>query len=211
GLAPMISDKTVTIKIVDVNDNAPEIEVTSFSSVIPEDSKSGTTVALISVSDLDSGVNGKVSCSVPEDMPFKLLSSPHNNVYSLVTSSTLDREMTAHYDITLSAKDEGNPPLSSLKTVTVHVSDVNDNSPEFIGSPYTFYVMENNAHGTSLFSLFAFDRDSDENALISYQIWKDNLKENKYASFINVNSENGAIYALKTFDFETIKTFQFHV
>ncbi|KAI5085292.1 protocadherin alpha-3-like, partial [Silurus meridionalis] len=89
--------------------------------------------------------------------------------------------------------------------------DVNDNSPEFTGSPYTFYVMENNAHGTSLFSVFAFDRDSDENAVISYQIWNDNLKENKYASFINVNSENGAIYALKSFDFETIKTFQFHV
>ncbi|XP_053092857.1 protocadherin beta-13 isoform X14 [Pangasianodon hypophthalmus] len=211
GLVPMMSDKTVTIKIVDVNDNAPEIEVTSFSSVIPEDSRSGTTVALISVTDLDSGVNGKVSCSVPEDMPFKLFSASHDNVYSLVTSSSLDREIASQYDITLSAKDAGNPPLSSMKTITVQVSDVNDNSPEFIISPYTFYVMENNAPGTSLFSVFAFDRDSDENAAINYQIWRDNLKDNKYTSFINVNSENGAIYALKSFDFETIKTFQFHV
>ncbi|XP_053541901.1 protocadherin gamma-A11-like [Ictalurus punctatus] len=211
GLAPMISDKTVTIKIVDVNDNAPEIEVTSFSSAIPEDSRSGTTVALISVSDLDSGVNGKVSCSVPEDMPFSLFSSSHDNVYSLVTSSALDREMASQYDITLSATDAGNPPLSSMKTITVQVSDVNDNNPVFISSPYTFYVMENNTPGTSLFSVFAFDRDSDENAVISYQIWRDNLKENKYTSFINVNSENGAIYGLKSFDFETVKMIQFHV
>ncbi|XP_053497000.1 protocadherin gamma-A11-like [Ictalurus furcatus] len=211
GLAPMISDKTVTIKIVDVNDNAPEIEVTSFSSAIPEDSRSGTTVALISVSDLDSGVNGKVSCSVPEDMPFRLFSSSHDNVYSLVTSSALDREMASQYDITLSATDAGNPPLSSMKTITVLVSDVNDNNPLFISSPYTFYVMENNTPGTSLCSVFAFDRDADENAVINYQIWRDNLKENKYTSFINVNSENGAIYALKSFDFETVKTFQFHV
>ncbi|XP_058263966.1 protocadherin alpha-8-like [Hemibagrus wyckioides] len=211
GLAPMTSDKTVTIKIVDVNDNAPEIEVTSFSSVIPEDSRSGTTIALISVSDSDSGVNGKVSCSVTEDMPFKLISSSHDNVYSLVTSLALDREMTSQYDITLTAKDAGNPPLSSMKTITVQVLDVNDNSPEFINSPYTFYVMENNTPGTSLFSVFAFDRDSGENAAVNYQIWRDNLKENKYTSFINVNSENGEIYALKSFDFETVKTFQFHV
>ncbi|TSK45903.1 Protocadherin gamma-A11 [Bagarius yarrelli] len=211
GLAPMISDKTVTIKIVDVNDNAPEIEVTSFSSAIPEDSRSGTTVALISVSDADSGVNGKVSCSVPEDMPFKLLKSSRDNVYSLVTSSTLDRELASQYVITLSAKDAGNPPLSSMKTITVQVSDVNDNIPEFISSPYTFYVMENNAPGSSLFSVLAFDQDTNENSVIRYQIWRDNRKENKYTSFINVNSESGEIYALKVFDFETIKTFQFHV
>ncbi|KAM9495149.1 protocadherin alpha-2-like [Clarias gariepinus] len=211
GVVPMISDKTVTIKIVDVNDNAPEIEVTSFSSTIPEDSKSGTTVALISLSDLDSGVNGKVSCSVSEHMPFKLFSASHDNVYSLVTSSTLDREIASQYVITLTAKDAGEPSLTSVKTITVQVSDVNDNSPEFISSPYTFYVMENNTPGTSLFSVFAFDRDSNENAEISYQIWRDNLKENQYTSFINVHSENGAIYALKSFDFETVKTFQFFV
>ncbi|XP_060743337.1 protocadherin alpha-3-like [Tachysurus vachellii] len=211
GLVPMTSDKTVTIKIVDVNDNAPEIEVTSFSIAIPEDSRSGTTVALISVSDSDSGVNGKVSCSVPEHMPFKLFSSADDNAYSLVTSATLDREMTSQYDIILFAKDAGIPPLSSIKTITVQVSDVNDNSPEFTNSPYTFYVMENNVPGTSLFSVFAFDRDSGENAAINYQIWRDNIKEDKYTSFINVNSETGGIYALKGFDFEIVKTFQFQV
>ncbi|XP_047675626.1 protocadherin alpha-3-like isoform X5 [Tachysurus fulvidraco] len=211
GLVPMTSDKTVTIKIVDVNDNAPEIEVTSFSVAIPEDSRSGTTVALISVSDSDSGVNGKVYCSVPEDMPFELFSSSDDNAYSLVTSSTLDREMTSQYDIILFAKDAGIPPLSSMKTITVQISDANDNSPEFTNSPYTFYVIENNVPGTSLFSVFAFDRDSGENAAINYQIWRDSIKEDKYTSFINVNSETGGIYALKGFDFEIVKTFQFHV
>ncbi|XP_053366681.1 protocadherin gamma-C3-like [Clarias gariepinus] len=211
GLAPMTSDKTVTIKIVDVNDNAPEIEVTSFSSTIPEDSKSGTTVALISLSDLDSGINGKVFCSVPEDMPFKLLSASHDNAYSLVTSSTLDREIASQYTIILTAQDTGNPQLSSMKTITVQVSDINDNSPEFISSPYAFYVMENNTPGASLFSVFAFDRDSGENAVINYQIWRDTSKDNQYTSFINVHSENGAIFALKSFDFETMKKFKFYV
>ncbi|XP_056094156.1 protocadherin alpha-3-like [Rhinichthys klamathensis goyatoka] len=211
GIVPLTTDKSVTIKIADVNDNAPQIEVTSFSSAIPEDSKAGTTVALISVSDLDSGINGRVTCSLPEDIPFKLMPSSQENTYSLVTTSSLDRETISRYDITLEAKDGGQPPLSSVKSITVQVSDVNDNSPEFSVSPYAFYVMENNTPGKSLFFVSASDGDVDENAVVNYNIWRDSGDENKHASFININAENGEIYALKSFDFETTKTFQFHV
>ncbi len=191
--------------------NVPEIEVTSFSSAVPEDSKIGTTVALISVSDLDSGVNGKVLCYITEEVPFKLTASSQDNIYTLVTASSLDRETVPRYDITLVAKDAGQPPLSSVKTITVQISDVNDNSPAFSLSPYAFYVMENNIPGKSLFSVSASDRDLDENAVVLYSIWRDAGDKNKYASFININSENGEIYALKSFDFETVKMFQFHV
>ncbi|XP_077103318.1 protocadherin alpha-3-like [Siphateles boraxobius] len=211
GSIPMITDKSVTIKIVDVNDNAPEIEVTSFSNSIPEDSRPGTTVALIGVFDLDSGLNGKVSCSLEDDMPFKLIPSSQHSTYTLVSTSPLDRETKFQYDITIVAKDAGQPPLSSVKTITVLISDVNDNSPEFSFSPYTFYVMENNVPGKFLFSVSASDKDSNENAVVSYHIWRESSEENKYTSFININSENGEIYALKSFDFETVKTFQFHV
>ncbi|XP_058653538.1 protocadherin gamma-C3-like [Onychostoma macrolepis] len=211
GLIPMITDKSVTIKIVDVNDNAPEIEVTSFSNSIPEDSRPGTTVALISVSDLDSGLNGKVTCSSEDDMPFKLIPSSQHSTYSLVTTSPLDRETKFQYYITLAAKDLGQPSMSSLKTITVLISDVNDNSPEFSFSPYSFYVMENNVPGKFLFSISATDKDSNENAIVSYHIWRESSEENKYMSFININSENGEIYALKSFDFETVKTFHFQV
>uniref|UniRef100_A0A673KQY0 Cadherin domain-containing protein n=1 Tax=Sinocyclocheilus rhinocerous TaxID=307959 RepID=A0A673KQY0_9TELE len=211
GSAPLTSDKSITIKIIDVNDNGPEIEVTSFSSAVPEDSKIGTTVALISVSDLDSGVNGKVLCYITEeDIPFKLMPSSQENTYSLVTTSSLDRETISRYDITLEAKDAGQPPLSSVKSITVQVSDVNDNSPEFSFSPYAFYVMENNAPGKYLFSVSASDKDTGENSVVSYQIWRDGLRS-LYASFININSENGEMYALKSFDFETVKMFQFQV
>ncbi|XP_023848132.1 protocadherin alpha-8-like [Salvelinus sp. IW2-2015] len=139
GPVPLATDKSVIVKIIDVNDNAPEIEVTSFSKAIPEDSRPGTTVALISVNDLDSGLNGKVLCSVMDNLPFKLLSSLQDNMYSVVTKSPLDREKVSQYDLTIVAKDAGQPPLSSVKTFSVVVSDVNDNSPEFSLSPYTFY------------------------------------------------------------------------
>lgn len=211
GPVPLTSDKSITIKIIDVNDNVPEIEVTSLSSAVPEDCKTGTTVALISVSDSDSGVNGKVLCYITEDTPFRLMASSQDNIYALVTASSLDRESVPRYDITLLAKDAGQPPLSSVKTITVQVSDVNDNSPQFSLSPYAFYVFENNIAGKSLFSVSASDRDLDDNAVVKYSIWRDSGDENKYTSFININSENGEIYGLKGFDFETIKMFQFHV
>ncbi|XP_060935134.1 putative protocadherin beta-18 [Limanda limanda] len=211
GLAPLSTQKSVIIKIVDVNDNAPEIEVTSFSSSIPEDSRPGTTVALISVNDLDSGLNGKVICSIVENVPFILTPSLQDKMYSLVTKSPLDREKLSHYELTITATDAGQPPLSSEKTISVVVSDVNDNSPQFSLSPYTFYVTESNNPGTSVFSVKAFDADENENAHISYHILRDGSKDNKLTSFLNINSENGDIMALKSFDFETLKTFKFHV
>ncbi|XP_074505054.1 protocadherin alpha-8-like isoform X11 [Sebastes fasciatus] len=211
GLAPLTTEKSIIIKIVDLNDNAPEIEVTSFSSSIPEDSRPGTTVALISVNDLDSGLNGKVICSISEDVPFTLTPSLQDKMYSLVTKSPLDREKQSHYIITAVAKDAGQPSLLSEKTISVVVSDVNDNRPQFSLSPYTFYVTEANEPGASVFSVEAFDRDESDNALISYHILRDGSEGNKLASFLNINSEKGDILALKSFDFETLKTFQFQV
>ncbi|XP_030251991.1 protocadherin alpha-3-like [Sparus aurata] len=211
GFAPLTTEKSVIIQIVDVNDNAPEIEVTSFSSSVPEDSRPGTTVALISVNDWDSGLNGKVICSISDDVPFTLSPSVKDKMYSLVTKSPLDREKQSHYELTITAKDAGQPPLSSEKTISVVVSDVNDNSPEFSLSPYTFYVTEANEPGTSVFSVKAFDRDENDNALISYHILRDGREENKLVSFLNINSETGDILALKSFDFEVLKKFQFQV
>ncbi|XP_068445736.1 protocadherin alpha-3-like [Clinocottus analis] len=211
GFVPLTTEKSVIIQIVDGNDNAPEIEVTSFSNSIPEDSRPGTTVALISVNDMDSGLNGKVICSTSDNVPFALSPSLQENMYSLVTKSPLDRERKSKYDVTITAKDAGQPSLSSEKTISVVVSDVNDNSPEFSLSPYTFYVTEANEPGASVFSVKAFDRDETDNALISYHILRDGSKDNKVTSFLNINTESGDILALKSFDFETLKTFQFQV
>uniref|UniRef100_A0AAQ5ZMK6 Cadherin domain-containing protein n=1 Tax=Amphiprion ocellaris TaxID=80972 RepID=A0AAQ5ZMK6_AMPOC len=211
GTVPLETEKSVVITIVDLNDNSPEIEVTSFSSAIPEDSKPGTTVALISVNDDDSGVNGKVICYISEDVPFTLTPSLQENMYAIVTKSLLDREHQSKYDVTIVAKDAGEPPLSSQRTISVTVSDVNDNSPEFSTNPYTFYVTENNVAGASLFSVSAYDCDEGDNALISYHIVRNGDEHKKLTSFLNINSENGDIVALTSFDFETLKTFQFQV
>nr|XP_015801092.2 protocadherin alpha-3 [Nothobranchius furzeri] len=211
GIIPFRTLKNVLIQIKDTNDNPPEIEVASLSGTVSEDSRPGTTVALISITDLDSGLNGKIISYVAEDSPFSLSPSVQDNMFALVTKSHLDREKQSKYDLTIIAKDAGDPALTSEKTINVYVSDSNDNSPEFTESPYNFYMTENNQPGASVFSVRAYDRDDGDNALISYHIHRNAGSEQKVISFLNINSETGDIVALKSFDFETGKTFQFQV
>ncbi|XP_035288641.1 protocadherin alpha-7-like isoform X6 [Anguilla anguilla] len=211
GQPPMTVDCSVIIKIRDVNDNSPEIEVTSLSNLVSEDSNPGTVIALISVTDIDSGVNGKVICSLSETLHFDLKPSFQDNLYSLVTKGNIDREQTSHYDITITATDCGQPPLSVFKAVSVEISDVNDNSPIFSQNPYELYLVENNIIGASILSLSASDIDLGDNARISYHIHRGKGTPTDMSPFLNVNTDNGVVYALKSFDFETVKTFQFHV
>ncbi|XP_026186771.1 protocadherin alpha-8-like [Mastacembelus armatus] len=211
GQPPMTTDCRVIIKIQDVNDNKPEIEVTSLSSTVPEDSKPGTVISLINVRDIDSGLNGKVICSLMGNVPFELKPSFKENMYSLVTKEPLDRETVSHYEISITATDCGEPALSVFKTLSIQVSDVNDNTPEFTHSPLELYLTENNAPGASIFSVSAFDKDLNDNAAVSYNIIRGESGHNDMASFLNINPDNGQISALKSFDFESVKMFQFQV
>uniref|UniRef100_A0A3P8V3E1 Si:ch73-379j16.2 n=1 Tax=Cynoglossus semilaevis TaxID=244447 RepID=A0A3P8V3E1_CYNSE len=211
GQPPFTTDCRVLIKIQDVNDNKPEIDVTSISNMIPEDSKQGTVVSLISVTDKDSNLNGKVICKVSGDVPFELKPSFKENMYSLVTKAALDRETVSHYDLSITATDCGEPPLSTIITLSIDVSDVNDNAPEFPHSPLELYLLENNVPGAPIFSVSAFDKDLNSNAAVSYQIRGEDGGHKDLASFLNINSDNGGIVALKSFDFEKLKKFNFHV
>ncbi|XP_037637037.1 protocadherin beta-15-like [Sebastes umbrosus] len=210
GTPQLAGECRVIIKIIDVNDNPPEIEVTSLSNTVSEDSKPGTIISLISVTDKDSGVNGKIISSITSDVPFELKPSYKENTYSVVTKGFMDREEVSHYEITIKATDCGEPPLSTVKTLSIQIADVNDNKPQFSQTPLQFYLVENNVAGNSIFSVSATDKDLNDNAAISYHIAREG-SQNDIMSFLNVNSDNGHISALKSFDFETLKTFQFQV
>ncbi|XP_063353948.1 protocadherin alpha-8-like isoform X22 [Pelmatolapia mariae] len=211
GQPPMSADCTAIINVLDVNDNKPEIEVTSLSKMVSEDSKPGTVVALISITDQDAGLNGKVICSLSDNVPFDLKPSFQNNMYSLVIKHKLDRESVFHYDVTITATDCGVPPLSTSRILSIDVSDVNDNAPHFAQNPVELYLVENNEPGKPIFSVSASDNDLNENAALTYRIIREESSQQKNAAFLNINSENGQITALKSFDFEALKTFQFQV
>ncbi|XP_043346668.1 protocadherin beta-1-like isoform X23 [Dermochelys coriacea] len=159
----------VLVVVLDVNDNAPEVIVTSLISPILEDSLAETVVALFIVRDRDSGDNGRTVCSIEDDVPFSLKIT-FKNSYSLVIESTLDREKVSTYNITISVQDLGSPSLSTEKTITVKISDINDNSPEFSQTSYTLYVRENNRPGIKIGKVNAFDSDSEQNAKVTYSL-----------------------------------------
>ncbi|XP_061644588.1 protocadherin alpha-7-like [Phyllopteryx taeniolatus] len=210
GIPPLTSRCRVVVNIKDVNDNPPVIEVTSLTNQVPEDSKPGTVIALVSVVDKDSGMNAKIVSKITDDVPFELKPSYKENTYSVVTKGFLDREELAHYEIAIKATDCGDPPLSAFRTFDIELSDVNDNSPHFEQSPLHFYLFENNIAGASVFSLRATDNDVNENAVIQYKIVRAD-KDGAVTSFLNIHPETGEVTALKSFDFEALKSFRFQV
>ncbi|XP_041078526.1 protocadherin gamma-C5-like isoform X15 [Polyodon spathula] len=159
----------VKIAIIDVNDNAPEVILTSLSSPVVENASIGTVIALISTKDLDAGDNGNVTLQVTPDYPFKLKTS-FSNHYELITNARLDRETVSEYNIGIIATDLGSSPLSTKKIITVHILDVNDNPPRFSRPSYSVYVKENSVPGTLLCSVSASDPDLDTNSQLSYSI-----------------------------------------
>ncbi|KAL8194388.1 UNVERIFIED_CONTAM: hypothetical protein K2H54_016568 [Gekko kuhli] len=206
----LVTHCKVDISIVDENDNSPEVNLASLFSPIPEDSLSGTLIALINVNDKDTGDNGKVICSIQNNLPFKILSSS-NNFYKLMLDRPLDRERTPGYNITITATDQGTPPLSTQKTISLLISDINDNSPTFEKSFYTIYISENNPSGASVFTVKALDPDVDKNSRITYSILHSNIEELPISSYISINSETGALYAQRSFDYEQFREFQLQV
>ncbi|XP_044883712.1 protocadherin gamma-A5-like isoform X8 [Mauremys mutica] len=200
----------IVILVSDVNDNAPELTITSLLNSIPEDSPRGTVIALLNVQDLDSGENGKVTCSIPSNLPFQLRKSL-DNYYSLVTDRALDREQVAAYNITVTVRDNGTPPLSTATTIPLRILDTNDNAPFFVKTSYTSYVAENNPRGASVFSLTAHDYDLEDNSRITYSITGTQIQEAPLSSSISINSETGALYALRSFDYEQFREIRFQV
>ncbi|CAK6956621.1 hypothetical protein NQZ68_008994 [Scomber scombrus] len=170
----------VAVEVLDINDHSPNFPETDKTLEISESVLPGARIQLKASRDLDSGHFSVQQYKLSHNDYFRLEvkdKGEDDKMYSLITKSPLDREKQSHFELTIAAKDAGQPPLSSEKKISIVVSDVNDNSPEFSLSPYTFYVTETNEPGTSVFSVKALDRDENDNAAISYHIFRDGRGE----------------------------------
>ncbi|KAM9849723.1 protocadherin beta-15-like [Aulostomus maculatus] len=196
------------IDVIDANDNEPVIEIKSASANVAEDSKPGTMVALINIYDLDTGSSGRVTCTVPDNVPFRIVSEV-KNYYMLVTDGMLDRELQSEYNITVTATDAGFPSLSSVKVLRILVNDINDNHPTFTQREYNANILENQPVGTFVMRLKADDIDDASNAKVLYQISKHTNAD--VSSFLTINSETGELFTSRLFDYELSVYFQIKV
>ncbi|XP_075298034.1 protocadherin alpha-2-like [Opisthocomus hoazin] len=217
GTPPLSGHCKMVVAVLDVNDNAPEVWVTSLSVPVPEDAAVGTVVALLSVSDRDSGANGRVRCAVWPSSPFGLVARFAGS-YSLVLREALDRERVSEYAVEVRAEDGGAPPLRASRGLRVPVSDVNDNAPAFAQAVYTVLARENNAAGAELARLWARDPDEAGNGRVSYSLGEGGVGVasvgggwRSASSYVSVDAESGRLWALQPLDYEEVQVLQFEV
>ncbi|KAG8439011.1 hypothetical protein GDO86_005270, partial [Hymenochirus boettgeri] len=200
GIPELEGHCLVQIEIEDVNDNSPEIILTSVSTHVPENAPLETAVAFFTVKDKDSGKNGEVKIDVSHYLPFKI--KLFNNHYSLVTDGLLDREKISQYTVQLIATDLGSPALQTQTKVTFNVSDINDNPPHFLLEYYEASIKENNEPGSLLCAVSAFDLDEGVNAELTYSLIESMIDRSSVSSFVYINPQSGNIYAQRGFDCE---------
>ncbi|KFV79948.1 Protocadherin-17, partial [Struthio camelus australis] len=217
GPNPIPAHCKVTVRLIDRNDNAPTIGFVSVrQGALSEAAPPGTVIALVRVTDRDSGKNGQLQCRVlgggggPGAIPFALEEN-YDNFYTVVTDRPLDREAQDEYNVTIVARDGGSPPLNSTKSFSVRILDENDNPPRFSKSLYVLQVPENNIPGEYLGSVLAQDPDLGQNGTVSYSILPGHVGDVSIYTYVSVNPTNGAIYALRSFNYEQTKHFEFRV
>ncbi|KAM8798767.1 protocadherin-12 [Eudromia elegans] len=208
GANPIPAHCKILVKVLDVNDNAPDVHITwaarapVLSEALPKDS----FVALVTASDPDSGNNGQVHCSLSQGNEHFRLKRTTSHSYVLMTSAALDRELCAEYNLTLLVQDQGNLSLAVLKFLTICISDVNDNAPQFEKGVYETAIAENSHSPSYLITVSANDPDLDFNGKITYSI-----RDSFASGLVSVDPSTGDIFALRAFDREQMSSLEFVV
>ncbi|XP_061581681.1 protocadherin-19 isoform X2 [Cololabis saira] len=201
----------VTVNVMDTNDNPPVINLLSLNTEmveVSENAQRGYVIALVRVSDKDSGANGKVQCRLQGNVPFRL--QEYESFSTILVDGRLDREQKDTYNLTIQAEDSGTPPLRATKSLVVKVTDENDNPPHFLKPHYQEMVMENNLPGSCLLAVSAEDPDLGMNGTVSYSIVPGEIKHMDVNTYVSINP-SGRIYSMRSFDHEYTRTFDFKV
>ncbi|GFS19295.1 protocadherin-11 X-linked [Elysia marginata] len=191
GSPPQSASALVTVQLMDVNDNRPNIEVTAatFGDEVTEHGSVGKFLAHIKVSDADRGVNGQVTCSIA-DQHFSLepLDASSPGFYKIVLSQELDREEAAQIEVEIRCQDGDSQPLVAIATLPISVLDINDNAPQFVPDSLHGTVMEERPPSSHVMRVQAIDPDAGENARVTYS-----LGTSPSDALFTIDSDSGVI------------------
>ncbi|XP_012938740.1 protocadherin-7-like [Aplysia californica] len=190
--------------VEDVNDNAPRFQDDDVTIEVQEGNAIDDVAMVILASDLDSGDNAKIYFTLLEDSDGFFRVPINSN--TLVCAKELDRETQDVHVITVLAKDAGKSAQSTTATVTVSVSDVNDNEPRFFKSKYRFSVMEGLDAGSVVGAVSATDRDLGDGGKVRFSLpsWSQ-----AYGKFRML--DNGTLTTATRLDRESEHEFTFRV
>ncbi|KAI4819510.1 hypothetical protein KUCAC02_004755 [Chaenocephalus aceratus] len=204
------SRATVIVNVTDVNDNVPSIDtryiinLVNGTVLLSENAPLNTKIALITVTDKDADLFGKVACYTEHDVPFRL-KPVFNDQFLLETAAPLDYETTREYAIKIVASDRGTPPLNTSAMVLIKIKDENDNAPIFPQPEIQLSIPENNDPSTQLIKISATDADSGHNAEIIYTLGPD------APDGFNVDRRSGILSVGKRLDREKQERYSFTV
>ncbi|XP_067261327.1 protocadherin-23 isoform X2 [Chanodichthys erythropterus] len=201
GIQPESSSTFVSIKVLDVNDNHPNISILFLNEAgapkVSEGARPGDYVARIAVSDPDLGDIKKIDVILQGEDGMFSLKSTDDFLYVLCVDGPLDREIKDLYELTVTATDFGSPPLSSEITFQVQITDVNDNPPVFDQNNYEESIPEDVHEGTALFRVKAMDRDLGGDSGIIYSI-----VQSEQEHLFNIDPTSGLITTSAGLDHE---------
>lgn len=193
---------SVISEVIDVNDNTPQFRQNTYAASVTENSPVGTVVETVDATDLDSGLNGKVG--------YAIISGNSDDLFTInattgvvSTNANIDREMVTGVTLTIETRDMGQPSRDNTTTLTITVTDVNDNAPVFATSEVQLTVPEDRATG-ELVKLMATDEDQPNtpNSDIEYSIESGNEE-----GAFSVISTSGSLMLVKSLDFETTDSY----
>ncbi|XP_053612955.1 protein dachsous isoform X2 [Plodia interpunctella] len=191
----------VQITLEDVNDNAPEFGTSSVRVSVAESAAIGSVVYAARATDEDSGKNGQIDYSLVSATGSANTFAVNGQLGLVTLLRSLDYENLVRHTLIIAARDGGSPPLSANLTLSVDVQDVNDNPPIFEHDSYTANVLESEAINTKILEIQAIDKDTGNNARITYRIASDNNSNNE--EYFNVQATTGWVYLAKPLDRET--------
>ncbi|KAG8454113.1 hypothetical protein GDO86_000669 [Hymenochirus boettgeri] len=197
GSPPIMSETTVSINIVDSNDNAPSFLSQKYFTPVSKNVNVGTKlIKVTAVDQKDFGLNSQLEYFLSTENIYGKFQIDKESGWIIVMSSLL-MDNNKNFVIKVTAKDKGNPPLSSHAIVNITVTEENYNTPEFSQSHVSITVHESVTTGAVIRTLSARDRDSSMNGLVSYNISSGN--EN---GLFAINASTGALSLLKNLDYE---------
>ncbi|XP_027578921.1 cadherin-19 [Pipra filicauda] len=200
---PVEPESEFIIKVRDVNDHEPQFLDGPYVATVPEMSPEGTSVIQVTATDGDDpsyGNSARLLYSLIQGQPYFSV-EPKTGVIRM--ASQMDRETKDQYLVIIQAKDMVGQPgaFSATATVTINLSDVNDNPPKFQQRLYHMSVSEEAPVGTTVGKVFAEDSDIGENAAMNYSIEGDS--SHVFDIITNNETQEGIILLKKTVDYES--------
>lgn len=201
GEDSLTDEASVIVRLVDMNDMAPDIKISTISlnsgeAQIKENSPNGTFIAHLKVTDRDTGLNSRFRCDLNRPRRKFKLKQLSVSDYRLSSAVVFDREKTEKYEVSITCTDYGEPPLRTTRLLTVRILDENDSLPVCSKNVYNVSMKENNRPGATVLRVDCRDADSDLNGRVSYEI------AGEHADWFMIDARTGVLSVKGSLDFE---------